>query len=70
MHREGQDAYHIKEFGEIQHQDQTLHNAEAEMKVLVHDNVTALNQLQKDKNMETGKVRTSFTVLCFQLGNL
>lgn len=62
--------YNIKELCEMQQPDQNRHNVEVEMKVLVIDNMAALYQIQKDKNIEASKVRNSFTVLHLQLLNL
>ena len=52
--------HHIEELGGIQQQDQDLLHGEAELKVLVIDGMAVLNQIHKDKDMETCKVRTHF----------
>ena len=59
--------YNIKELCEMKQPRQNRHNVEVEIKVLAIDNMAVLYQIQKDKIMEAGNVRTSFTMLHFQL---
>lgn len=42
--------HHIKKLDIIQQQDQNIYNTQAEMKVLLIDDMAALNQLDKSKN--------------------
>ena len=55
--------HHIKKLDIIQQQDQNIYNTQAEMKVLLIDDMAALNQLDKSKNFWICKPRTSLIIV-------